>query len=55
MMALLSSDKNEAELRKFLLSDMCCSYCYWFEWPSGEAWLLHVLGLFERQLLNLKD
>ncbi|MGE8147146.1 contact-dependent growth inhibition system immunity protein [Pseudomonas frederiksbergensis] len=54
MMGILSSDKNEVELRQFLLSDMCCSYCYWFEWPSGESWLLHLLDLFDRQLLSLK-
>jgi hypothetical protein len=54
MMALLSADKNEVELRQFLLSDMCCSYCYWFEWASGESWLLHILDLFDRQLLSLK-
>lgn len=40
----------ESELQEFLTEDMGCCYCYLHEWPSGESWLTHVLGLLEEGL-----
>ncbi len=36
---------SENELQDFLLKEIGCSYCYWHEWPSGKAWLSHILCL----------
>lgn len=43
---LLETAMAESELREFLLKNMSCCYCYWHEWASGEAWLNHVLKIF---------
>ncbi|MHC8306472.1 contact-dependent growth inhibition system immunity protein [Pseudomonas sp. PB3P13] len=39
---LLIINLNEDSLRKFLMKNMSCSYCYWHEWESGKIWLNHI-------------
>jgi hypothetical protein len=40
--ALLKQNKEELVLREYLLKELSCYYCYWNEWESGRAWLMHV-------------
>lgn len=40
--ALLGEQKDELNLRAYVLKDLSCYYCYWNEWETGEDWLRHV-------------
>ena len=39
---LLDQQKDEVELREYLLKELSCYYCYWNVWESGELWLRHI-------------
>jgi hypothetical protein len=39
---LLNEQKDEPNLREYLLKELSCYYCYWNEWDTGEHWLLHI-------------
>ena len=40
--ALISTQKDERDLREHLLKELSCYYCYWNEWNTGEDWLRHI-------------
>jgi hypothetical protein len=40
--ALISTQKDELDLRECLLKELSCYYCYWNEWKTGEDWLRHI-------------
>ncbi|MGF0242264.1 contact-dependent growth inhibition system immunity protein [Rhodococcus sp. IEGM1300] len=40
--ALLDQRMGELDLRKYLLRELSCYYCYWNVWESGELWLRHI-------------
>ncbi|WP_434696697.1 hypothetical protein J3P89_03175 [Pseudomonas sp. Z1-14] len=33
---LLNEQKDEPNLREYLLKELSCYYCYWNEWDTGE-------------------
>ncbi|MNY31016.1 hypothetical protein D3C86_1651570 [compost metagenome] len=45
LQAVLSTIQAEEELQDFLFEEIGCSYYYPCAWPSGKAWLEHVLGM----------
>ena len=42
---VLRTIQSEDELREFLFEEIGCSYYYPYAWPSGKAWLEHVLDM----------
>ena len=37
--------QNEEQLQAFLFEEIGCSYYYPYAWPSGRAWLEHIIGM----------
>jgi hypothetical protein len=42
---VLRTIQSEEELQEFLFEEIGCDYYYPYAWPSGKAWLEHVLSL----------
>ncbi|MFL6968598.1 MULTISPECIES: contact-dependent growth inhibition system immunity protein [Pseudomonas] len=40
---LLKLKLSNENIRKLIMSEMPCNYCYWLDWESGEMWLKHIL------------
>ncbi|MFY0731252.1 contact-dependent growth inhibition system immunity protein [Pseudomonas sp. NFX15] len=45
LILVVNTIQNEGELQEFLFEGLGCSYYYPYAWPSGRAWLEHVLGM----------
>lgn len=39
---LIDQGMAESALRRYMLADLSCYYCYWFAWESGDVWLRHI-------------
>jgi hypothetical protein len=50
--ALISTQKDERDLREHLLKELGCYYCYWNEWKTGEDWLRHISNRLSAALLQ---
>lgn len=48
--SLLMTNKDESSLRTYLLKELSCYYCYWFEWATGELWLRQIAEKVEQKL-----
>jgi NifU-like protein involved in Fe-S cluster formation len=42
---ILRTTQNEDQIQEILFEEIGCSYYYPYAWPSGRAWLEHVLGM----------
>ena len=51
---LLKQNKEELVLREYLLKELSCYYCYWNDWESGRAWLMHVLAALHGRLEEIE-
>jgi hypothetical protein len=47
--ALLNETQTEEKLREFLFDEIGCAYYYSYAWPSGKAWLEHVINLLQTE------
>jgi hypothetical protein len=43
---VLRTIPSEDELQRFLFDEIGCAYYYPHAWPSGKAWLEHILDMF---------
>ncbi|GAA0835963.1 MAG: hypothetical protein CL858_03825 [Cupriavidus sp.] len=46
--SILAMKLPEPDLAKLTLQNLGCCYQYSMEWPSGDAWLRHLLVLLGR-------
>ncbi|MFJ2713987.1 contact-dependent growth inhibition system immunity protein [Pseudomonas sp. NPDC087346] len=51
--SVLISFPDEEELKSFLFEEIGCSYYYPYAWPSGKAWLEHILEMLEQKDRNV--
>lgn len=45
LQSVLRSIQGEENIQNFLFNQMGCSFYYPYAWPSGHAWLEHMLHM----------
>lgn len=51
ILAIHATRLSEPDLESLIVGELGCCYTYLTDWPSGDAWLEHVVKLLRSEVL----